>query len=249
MLQKIDNFVDIFFIDVADFFKQKDIHETRKLMEFLDSDFVLGNIGTYKAAEHLLTKGNFPEDRFIGIKVGMGSGSICSTSIQTGVGAPTLFATAQVADAIQDYNPDIGLIADGGFKNPGDLPKAFTVGADMCMSGHFFAGCSESPGYIDTIQGRKVKIYRGMGSKEARKSEYIQDRYVESAKTLPEGVSDYVPYVGDLSGVIDTLKDGLSNGMIYAGAKNIEEMKRAEIGIVSAVGQQEQRPHDLLGKY
>lgn len=249
MLKKIDNFVDIFFIDVADFYKQKDIQETRKLMEFLESDFVLGNIGTYKAAEYLLTKGGFPEERFIGIKVGMGSGSICSTSIQTGVGAPTMFATAQVADAIQDYNPDVGLIADGGFKNPGDLPKAFSVGADMCMSGHFFAGCSESPGYIDTIQGRKVKIYRGMGSKEARKSEYIQDRYVESAKTLPEGVSDYVPYVGDLTGVIDTLTDGLSNGMVYAGAKDIEEMKKAEIGLVSAVGQQEQRPHDLLGKY
>jgi len=249
MLQKIDNFVDIFFIDVADFFKLKDIQETKKLMEFLNSDFILGNIGTYKAAEYLLTKGDFPEEKFIGIKVGMGSGSICSTSIQTGVGAPTLFATAQVADAIRDYNPDIGLIADGGFKNPGDLPKAFSVGADMCMSGHFFAGCSESPGYIDTIQGRKVKIYRGMGSKEARKSEYIQDRYVETAKTLPEGVSDYVPYVGDLSGVVDTLKEGLSNGMIYAGAKSIEEMKQVDIGVVSAVGQQEQRPHDLLGKY
>ncbi|TFF97889.1 MAG: CBS domain-containing protein [Promethearchaeota archaeon] len=249
ILKEIDEFVDIFFIDVADFFKQKDIHQTKKLMEFLDSDFILGNIGTYKAAEFLLTKGEFPEERFIGIKVGMGSGSICSTSIQTGVGAPTLFATAHVADAIQDYNPKMGLIADGGFKNPGDLPKAFAVGADMCMSGHFFAGCSESPGYIDTIQGRKVKIYRGMGSKEARKSEYIQDRYVESAKTLPEGVSDYVPYVGGLSGVVDTLTDGLSNGMIYAGAKSIEDMKQAEIGIVSAVGQQEQRPHDLLGKY
>ena len=117
------------------------------------------------------------------------------------------------------------------------------------MSGHFFAGCTESPGYIDTIQGRKVKVYRGMGSKEARTSEFILDRYVEGSKTLPEGVSDYVPFVGDLSGVLTTLREGLSHGMIYSGAKTIEGMKKAEIGIVSAVGQREQRPHDLFGKY
>ncbi|MEJ2252644.1 MAG: IMP dehydrogenase, partial [Candidatus Lokiarchaeota archaeon] len=169
-LKELDEFVDVFFLDVADYFKDNDIEATIKLMNFLNSDFVLGNIGTYEAAEYLLTKANIPEKGFIGLKVGMGSGSICSTSIQTGVGAPTIYATAQVADAIQDYNPKMGLIADGGFKNPGDLPKAFAVGADMMMSGHLFAGCTESPGYIDTIQGRKVKIYRGMGSKEARTS-------------------------------------------------------------------------------
>ena len=249
MLKKIAEYVDIFFIDVADFFKKADIEGTKKLMDFLDSKFVLGNIGTYKAAEHLLTKADYDENKFIGIKVGMGSGSICTTSIQTGVGAPTLFATAQVADAINDLGSKITLIADGGFKNPGDLPKAFTAGADLIMSGHFFAGCTETPGLLDTIQGRKVKVYRGMGSKEARTSEFILDRYIESSKTLPEGVSDYVPFVGDLSGVLDTLKEGLINGMIYAGAKNIQDMKHVDIGIVSAVGQREQRPHDLLGKF
>ena len=90
LLKEIENYVDIFFIDVADFYKTSDIKGTKKLMDFLDSDFVLGNIGTYEAAEHLITKGDFDEDKFIGIKVGMGSGSICTTSIQTGVGAPTL---------------------------------------------------------------------------------------------------------------------------------------------------------------
>ena len=118
---------------------------TKKLMKLLDSYFVLGNIGTYQAAEYILTKCDFDE-RVIGLKVGMGSGSICTTSIQTGVGAPTLFATAQVADAVQDYNSKMTVIADGGLKNPGDLPKALTVGADLMMSGHFFAGCTESPG-------------------------------------------------------------------------------------------------------
>ena len=249
LLKEIEGYVDIFFIDVADFYKTSDIKGTKKLMDFLDSDFVLGNIGTYEAAEHLITKGDFDEDKFIGIKVGMGSGSICTTSIQTGVGAPTLFATAQVADALADYNTKISLIADGGFKNPGDLPKAFTAGADLIMSGHFFAGSTESPGYVDTIQGRKVKIYRGMGSKEVRTAGYISDRYTEGSKMLPEGVSDYVPFVGDMDGVLLSLKEGLWNGMIYAGAKNITEMKKAKIGVVSFSGQKESKPHNLLSRY
>ncbi len=249
LLKEIDKYVDIFFIDVADFYKKDDINGTVKLMKFLESDFVLGNIGTYQAAEYLITKVDFIEERFIGLKVGMGSGSICTTSLQTGVGAPTLFAVAQVADAIYDYNPKIALIADGGFKNPGDLPKAFAAGADLIMSGHIFAGTDESPGFIDTIAGRKVKVYRGMGSEQARTSGYISDRYVEGSKMLTEGVSNYVPYVGDVAGVLETLKEGLANGMIYAGAKSIDEMKRVPLGIVSVIGQRETAPHDLIGKF
>ncbi len=248
-LKEIDKYVDIFFIDVADFYKKDDIDGTMKLMRLLESDFVLGNIGTYQAAEYLISKCDFVEERFIGLKVGMGSGSICTTSIQTGVGAPTLYATAQVADAIQDYNQEMSLIADGGFTKPGDLPKAFSSGADIIMSGHFFAGTDESPGFIDTIAGRKVKIYRGMGSKDARVSGYIADRYIEGSKMLTEGVSDYVPYVGDVTGVLATLKEGLTNGMIYAGAGSIKEMKKASLGIVSIVGQRETSPHDLIGKF
>ncbi|UCD01178.1 MAG: IMP dehydrogenase [Promethearchaeota archaeon] len=249
LLKEIDTYVDIFFIDVADFYKKADIEGTEKLMKFLDSDFVLGNVGTYEAAEYLITKCDFLEEKFIALKVGMGSGSICTTSIQTGVGAPTLFATAQVADAITDYNSRIGLIADGGFKNPGDLPKAFAAGADLIMSGHFFAGTEESPGFIDNIAGRKVKVYRGMGSKEARTSGYISDRYTEGSKMLTEGVSNYVPYVGDVYGVLATLKEGLANGMIYAGAKSIQDMKKVSLGIISIVGSRETQPHDLIGKF
>ncbi len=247
-LKEIDQYSDIFFIDVADFYKKDDIEGTRKLMDLLEGDFIVGNIGTYEAAEFILTKCDYPE-KLIALKVGMGSGSICTTSIQTGVGAPTLFATAEVADAIADYNPKMGLIADGGFKNPGDLPKAFAVGADMIMSGHFFAGTTESPGYLDTIQGRKVKIYRGMGSKEARTTNYVLDRYSVEAKMLPEGVSDYVPFTGPLESMLETLKEGLANGMIYAGAQNLLNMRTAKMGVISAIGQTEARPHDLLGKY
>ncbi|MFX1363360.1 MAG: IMP dehydrogenase [Promethearchaeota archaeon] len=249
ILKEIEKYVDIFFIDVADFYKKDDIVGTSKLMKFLESDFVLGNIGTYQAAEYIISKCDFIEERFIGLKVGMGSGSICTTSIQTGVGSPTLFATAQVADAINDYNTELTLIADGGFSKPGDLPKAFAAGADLIMSGHFFAGTDESPGFIDTIAGRKVKVYRGMGSTEARTFGYISDRYIEDSKMLTEGVSNYVPYVGDVAGVLATLKEGLSNGMIYAGAKTIKDMKQAQLGIVSVVGQRETQPHDLIGKF
>ncbi len=245
MLKELDKYVDIFFIDVADYFKKTDIEGTIKLMKLLKSDFVLGNIGTYQAAEFILTKCDF-SDKFIGLKVGMGSGSICTTSIQTGVGAPTLFATAQVADAIKDYNPDINIIADGGLKNPGDLPKAISVGADLMMSGHFFAGCTESPGYIDTIQGRKVKVYRGMGSKEARAAGFVSDRYIEGSKNLAEGISGYIPYFGDLDGVIQSLREGLINGMIYSGAKNLNDLKKVDIGIITPFGQQETRTHDLI---
>ncbi len=250
-LKEIDGHVDIFFTDVAQFYKELDMTATKQLMETLNNYFVVGNIGTFEAAEHILTKANFPEDKFIGIKVGMGSGSICTTTIQTGVGAPTFFAAAEVADAIQMYNPKITLIADGGFKNPGDLVKAFTVGADAIMTGHFFAGCTESPGFVDTIGGRKVKVYRGMGSKEARAiGQFSLDRYNvgEGGKKLAEGVSDYVPFTGPVSGVLEQLVDGLKNGMVYAGAQTLREMWTKPIGQITYSGKIESGPHDLLSR-
>ncbi|MHA1732469.1 MAG: IMP dehydrogenase [Promethearchaeota archaeon] len=247
-LKKIDEYVDIFFTDVAEFFKVEDMEGTRDLMEWLDSYFVVGNIGTYEAAEYLLTEAGFPEDQLIGIKVGMGSGSICTTSMQTGVGAPTFMATAEVADAIADYNPRVALIADGGFKHPGDLPKAFAVGADVIMTGHFFAGCTESPGLLDTIGGRKVKVYRGMGSEEARRvGTFVHDRYNKEHR-IAEGVSDHVPFVGPVKGVLQQLTDGLKSGMIYCGARTIGQMRKAEFRQVTYAGKVESGPHDLLGR-
>lgn len=251
IFKEIAEYTDIFLVDVADFYKKQDIEGIKSVMEMFNVKLILGNIGTFAAAEYLLTKVDYDRDKFIGLKVGMGSGSICSTSIQTGVGAPTLFATAQVADAIEQYDPKMGLISDGGFKNIGDLPKAFTVGADMVMTGHFFAGCSESPGLVDTIQGRKVKVYRGMGSKDARhvEGDYIFDRYSKGIKTLTEGVSDYVPFSGPVEGVIEQLITGIKTGMIYAGAQNIKEMREVEIGIITQSGKDESEPHDLMGKW
>jgi len=249
IFKEIDELCDIFMTDVADIFKTQDLIGIKEIMEKTNTPIVVGNIGTFEAAEHIITKLDFPADKFIGLKVGMGSGSICTTTIQTGVGAPTLFATAEVADAIRMYNPKLSLIADGGFKNPGDLIKAFAVGADAIMSGHFFAGCTESPGYVDTIGGRKVKIYRGMGSKEARAvGEYIHDRYVTEHKKLAEGVSDYVPFVGPVKGVIEQLTEGLKNGMIYTGSKTIAEAKYIKIRKITFAGKIETAPHDLLSR-
>jgi IMP dehydrogenase len=245
-LKEIGKLTDIMMTDVAAFWKQIDIEGTKELMETLDCRFVVGNIGTYEAAEHLMTKANFPEDKFIGIKVGMGSGSICTTTIQTGVGAPTLFATAEVADAIKDYNPKLALIADGGFKYPGDLTKAFAFGADMIMSGHFFAGTMEAPGFVDNIEGRKVKVYRGMGSAEARAvGGYASDRYIKDSKKLTEGVSGYVPFVGSLKGVLEQLVEGLKNGFIYGGVKAVDESYKINIGRITTNGTTEAHPHDL----
>ncbi|MHA1818920.1 MAG: IMP dehydrogenase [Promethearchaeota archaeon] len=249
IFKKIDEYVDIFFTDVADVFKKEDLKGIKEIMEVTETPIVIGNVGTFEAAEYVLTKLDFPEDHFIGLKVGLGSGSICITSIQTGVGAPTLFATAEVADAIKMYNPKIGLVSDGGFKNPGDLTKAFAAGADAIMTGHFFAGCTESPGYVDTIGGRKVKVYRGMGSNEARAiGAYSLDRYVKTSKQLAEGVSDYVPFVGPVSGVLEQLTEGLKNGFIYAGARNISEAKKIRVRRVSFAGKIESGVHDLLGR-
>ncbi len=245
-LKKTASYADIMMTDVAEFYKKADMDSAKEMMNTLDSKFVLGNIGTYEAAEAMLTY-DFPEDKFIGLKVGMGSGSICITTIQTGVGAPTLFATAEVKDAIQDYNPKIGLIADGGFKNPGDLVKAFGVGADMIMSGHFFAGCTESPGYVDTVKGRKVKVYRGMGSAEARAvGTYADDRYLKDSKKLTEGVSGHVAFLGPLKGVISQLEDGIRNGLIYAGVNKIADAGKIRMARISSSGSTEARPHDLI---
>jgi len=245
--KKIDELCDIFFTDVADVYKVSDLNGVKEIMENTQTPIVLGNIGTFDAAEAILTKFDF-SDKLIGLKAGMGSGSICITTVQTGIGAPTLFATAEVADAIRMYNPNIALIADGGFKNSGDLTKAFAIGADIAMSGHFFAGCNESPGYIDTIGGRKVKVYRGMGSKEARATgSYAFDRYSD-LKKLAEGVSDYVPFVGSVGGVMEQLCEGLRNGLIYAGARTIQEAKRIQTRKITHAGKIESDAHDLLSR-
>ena len=249
LLKELDTYVDVLFTDVADFYKIPDIESAKWIMEELNNYWVVGNIGTYAAMEFLATKAEFPEDKWVGVKVGMGSGSTCITTLQTGFGSPTLYATACVADAMVDYGlkDKLALIADGGFEHPGDIPKAFVVGADLIMSGHYYAGTTESPGYIDTIGGRKMKVYRGMGSREARMAGNIGERYginTEKVKEqVPEGISTYVPYVGDLSRVVSDHISALRQSMGYGGVLKISEFQKLMFGRSTPAGQYEAAPH------
>ena len=122
-------------------------------MDNVSAEIIVGNIGTYEAAEDCLTK----LDGVAGLRVGIGSGSICSTSVVTRAGSPTFYATTQVADAVKDYGGDVSIIADGGIRNPGDIALALAVGASCAMMGNIFAGTSESPGTLVSLEGRYYK--------------------------------------------------------------------------------------------
>lgn len=232
LFKEITKYVDLFFTDVADHDKEPDVEGARGLMEEFNGKFVIGNIGTYEAMEFLITNARFPEDKWVGVKVGMGSGSICITTKNTGFGAPTLYATACVADAIKDYGLEgkLALIADGGFEELGDFVKPFVIGATAVMAGRFYAGTTESPGYIDTRDGRKVKTYWGMGSTEARAAGSIGDRYSNNGKGIAEGVSAYVPYVGDLKLVFKDQVSALTQGMGYGGAEKLSDLRACRFG-------------------
>jgi IMP dehydrogenase len=252
-LKEIDNHVDIYFTDVAHIHKDSDFHAVKELMDELDSLFVLGNIGTYQAMEDLINEfREYIGNKLIGVRAGIGSGSICNTSIKTRYGAPTIYATACAADAIHTYNLQDKLIvmADGGFEQLGHPTAAFIVGAGAIISGKLFSGTTESPGYIDTIEGRKVKVYRGMGSKEARAKEGggMKDRYADGGRGIAQGVSGYVPYVGDLMNVIGDMTSALSESMgNYGGAVKLQDLQKSILGRITPVGKGEIAPHGLYG--
>ncbi|MDH5199935.1 MAG: IMP dehydrogenase, partial [Candidatus Bathyarchaeota archaeon] len=180
----LDEYVDIIVTDVAHFHNRNCFDAAKKILDEVSAEVVVGNIGTYEAAEDCLTK----LDGIAGLRVGIGSGSICSTSVVTRAGAPTLFATSQVADAVKECGSDVPIIADGGIRNPGDIAVALAVGASCAMMGNVFAGTSESPGRLVALEGRYYKEYYGMGSAAARQKRYAQDRYSQPSKTINEGV-------------------------------------------------------------
>jgi len=241
--RKLDGHVDILVTDVSHFHNVNVFRATKKLISEVSAEVVVGNIGTYEAAEDAITE---LED-FGAFRVGIGSGSICNTTEVTKAGSPTLFATAQVSDAVAKYGADIPVIADGGIRTPGDVAIALTAGASSVMIGNLFARCKESPGTLITIGGRYYKQYRGMGSQSAREKRYSLDRYSLPSKGVPEGVEGWVPYKGEVSIVLDELVSGLRASMGYAGAKNIQELWRsAKLAALSPSGAEETRPHDIL---
>jgi len=209
--------------------------------EFPNIDIIVGNIATAEAAIVLAEAGADA------IKVGIGPGSICTTRVVAGVGVPQLTAVMNVAMAIKDYK--IPVIADGGIRYTGDIPKAIAAGASTVMLGSMFAGVEESPGETIIYEGRKYKIYRGMGSIEAMqqgsKDRYFQDMEDDIKKLVPEGIVGRVPFKGSLSEVMHQLVGGLKAGMGYCGASNIELMQNAKFIQITHAGILESHPHDV----
>jgi len=217
----------------------------KKELEGTDIKLIVGNIATKEAAIDLINAGTDV------LKVGIGPGSICTTRIVAGVGVPQLTAIAEVAEVAKDYN--VPVIADGGIKYSGDIAKAMGAGADAVMLGSLLAGTDEAPGQLITINGRKYKQYRGMGSLGAMVGGVGAgaDRYFQShmkhVKMVPEGIEGAVPYKGPVKDVIFQLIGGLRSSMGYCGAKNIKEMhEKARFVIITQSGQKESHPHDVL---
>ena len=210
--------------------------------KFPKIDIVVGNIATYDGARFLIDQG------VDGVKVGIGPGSICTTRVIAGVGYPQLSAIIDVSRALKDS--EVPMIADGGIRYTGDIPKAIAAGADSVMLGGLIAGTQESPGETIIFEGRKFKSYRGMGSVEAMKKgskdRYFQDVEEDIKKLVPEGIVGRVPYKGELIESIHQFVGGLRSGMGYCGAKNINLLKKeAKFISITPSGIRESHPHNI----
>jgi len=209
---------------------------------FANLDVVVGNIATGAAAKYLVEIGADA------VKVGIGPGSICTTRVIAGVGYPQLSAIIEVRKALANTN--VPLIADGGIRYTGDIPKAIAAGADAVMLGSLLAGTRESPGETVIYEGRKYKTYRGMGSVEAMKmgskDRYFQDVEDDLKKLVPEGIVGRVPFKGDLNESIHQFVGGLRAGMGYCGAKDIETLKsEGQFITITSAGMRESHPHNI----
>ena len=205
-------------------------------------DVIGGNIATAAAAKALIEHGAD------GVKVGIGPGSICTTRVVAGVGVPQITAIRNVVEGLTGAR--VPVIADGGIRYSGDIPKALAAGADCVMIGGLFAGTEEAPGEIELFQGRSYKSYRGMGSLAAMQQgaadRYFQDPAVNVDKLVPEGVEGRVPYKGTVTAVIGQLLGGLRASMGYMGCATIEDIhKKAEFVEISSAGMRESHVHDV----
>ena len=235
-----DSGADVLFIDCAHAHNRSVIESAREIKAEVAADVVVGNVGTREAAAEIV-------DFADGIKVGIGPGSICTTRVVTGAGMPQISAIAQVADVASDHG--VPVIADGGIRYSGDAIKAIAAGADAVMLGSYFAGTDEAPGRVITMNGKRYKQYRGMGSVGAMKSgdgnRYLKDD--DDEEFVPEGVEAATPYKGSLASELHQLVGGMQSGMGYVGAASIPAFQdRAEFVRVSPAGQQESHPHDVV---
>ncbi|MEN8817773.1 MAG: IMP dehydrogenase [Nonlabens sp.] len=239
----VDAGVDAVVIDTAHG-HTKGVVDVLKLVKasFPDLDVVVGNVATAEAAKYLADAGADA------VKVGIGPGSICTTRVVAGVGFPQLSAIMEAAHALKGTG--VPVIADGGIRYTGDIPKAIAAGADCVMLGSLLAGTTESPGETIIYDGRKFKSYRGMGSVEAMqhgsKDRYFQDVEDDIKKLVPEGIVGRVPYKGDLNESMTQFIGGLRAGMGYCGAKDIESLKsNGKFIKITSAGMMESHPHDV----
>lgn len=234
--------VDVITVDTAHGHSQGVLNTVSAIKEkYPDLNVIGGNIATKAAAEALADAGADV------VKVGVGPGSICTTRVVTGIGVPQLSAIMEVSQFCTERG--IGLVADGGIKQTGDIPKAIAGGADVVMMGSMFAGVDESPGETIIYESRKYKSYRGMGSigamKKGSKDRYFQDVEDDLKKLVPEGIEGRVPFKGFLSEVVHQMNGGLRAAMGYCGAASIQELKTAEFVQISAASYRESHPHTV----
>ena len=239
----VNSGVDAIVVDTAHGHSERVVGLLKELKKkFKEIDVVVGNIATVEAAKFLVKAGAD------GIKVGIGPGSICTTRVVAGVGYPQFSAVLEVANAIKSSG--VPVIADGGIKYTGDIPKAIAAGADCVMLGSLLAGTKESPGETIIFEGRKFKSYRGMGSLEAMKKgsgdRYFQEFESEVTKLVPEGIVGRVPYKGDLTESVHQFIGGLRAGMGYCGAKDIKTLKdKSKFVKITSAGIIESHPHGI----
>ncbi|WP_208587130.1 IMP dehydrogenase [Gracilibacillus suaedae] len=234
--------VDVLVIDTAHGHSQGVIEQVKRVRtKYPDIDIIAGNVATPEATRALIEAGaNI-------IKVGIGPGSICTTRVVAGVGVPQITAVNDCATEAQKHN--IPVIADGGIKYSGDIAKAIAAGAHAVMLGSLFAGVTESPGETEIFQGRRYKVYRGMGSVTSMKSgsndRYFQDSQ-DAKKLVPEGIEGRVAYKGPLADTVHQLIGGLRSGMGYCGSPDIEALRNdAKFIRMTGAGLRESHPHDV----
>ena len=236
----VDAAVDVIVIDSAHGHSANIVKTLKEIKaEYPDLQIIAGNVATGEATKDLIEAGADA------VKVGIGPGSICTTRVVAGIGVPQVSAIIDCYNTAKEYG--VPIIADGGIKFSGDIVKAIAAGGSVCMMGSMLAGCDEAPGAFEIFQGRKYKVYRGMGSIAAMENG-SKDRYFQSdaKKLVPEGVEGRVAYKGTVEDTIFQLMGGLRSGMGYCGAKDIETLKETGKFVkISAASLKESHPHDI----
>ncbi len=232
--------VDAIVIDTAHGHSEGVLQTVRRVKEaYPDLDVIAGNVATGEATKALIGAG------VSAVKVGIGPGSICTTRVVAGIGVPQVTAIMDAYEVGKEHG--VPVIADGGIKYSGDIAKAIAAGANVCMMGSLFAGCDESPGSFELYQGRKYKVYRGMGSiaamEEGSKDRYFQE---DAKKLVPEGVEGRVAYRGTVEDTVFQLMGGLRSGMGYCGVDSVEGLKNEGRFIkITSASLKESHPHDI----